>query len=100
MGDDVDVTKTVGLMGATALWVIAITLMTVASGETGGAQRALLGWSLLSGLGASLVAAWQLIERSRAKVMDYLVHQDLRMAAAVTSAVASSEDRREPTRIR
>lgn len=86
--------KTIGIMAAAALWADSITLMIVAGQVSSDhAQRILIGWSLLSSVAAALVTAWQLIERSRSKVMDYLAHQDLR----VSSAVAAALHERRPT---
>lgn len=82
-------------MLAAGLWAVSVTLMIVAGTE--GAPVTLVGWSLLVGLVATLVTTWQLIERSRHKVMDYLAHQDLRVSAAVDAALRNND---RPTRIR
>lgn len=67
--------------------------------NAGQVQRALIGWSLLVFGGAMVATGAVMIERSRAKVMDYLAHQDLRMAAAVSTALNHNGERR-PTPIR
>lgn len=90
--------RTIGIMAATACWAVSITLMVAASSvDDGGRQRVLIGWALLCGVAATLVTGWQIVERSRAKVMDYLAHQDLRITAAINAAMRGD---RQPTRIR
>lgn len=86
-------TKTFGMIAATSQWVVAFTLMTVAS--VNGSER-LIGWALLAGMAATILTGWMLIERSRSKLMDYLAHQDLRLSAAVSNAIGD----RRPTPIR
>lgn len=93
-----DISRTLGSMAATALWVVALTLM-VTSGLDG-ARLVLIGWSLLSGLAATLVTAWQLVERHHVRIMDYLAHQDLRLAAAVSLALRGSAREGRPTPLR
>lgn len=91
-----DVGRSLGNMVATALWVVAVTLMVTAGLD--GASLILIGWSLLSALSASVVTVWQMVERSRGRVMDYLSNQDLRVSAAVTDALRSNREGR-PTQL-
>lgn len=94
-----DVNRTLGLMASAALWAVALTLMVVATVV----DRAfvLVGWSLISVAGAVCVTLWQLLERSRGKLLDYLAHQDLRMAAAVSASLRQTDgEQRGPTPIR
>lgn len=92
-----DVSKTLGSMTATALWAVSVTLMVTASFD---GPRVLIGWALMSALAATLVTAWQLIERHHVRIMDYLAHQDLRLASAVSTAMRGASREGRPTPLR
>jgi len=94
-----DLGKIVGMMAAAVGYTLSVTLMLVASViDSNHIQRALVGWSLLTFGAAMVLTGMVLLERSRAKVMDYLAHQDLRMAAAVSAAMRGNGDRPTPIR--
>lgn len=93
-----DVSRVLGSMAATALGVLSVTLMVTASAAS--SALVLIGWALLSAMGAALVTAWQIIERHHTRIMDYLAHQDLRLASAVSTALRGSSREGRPTPLR